>query len=107
MLDSPLPCARRAAGFLVGQRRGHAGGADRSTSALRDAGASGHHRVRGHDGGQLLHVGAAQAMAQYGETAALVVGEPERPVAELGLQRAVLLKDRGKGLGLVSVEPSA
>ena len=52
-------------------------------------------------------MGAAQTMAQYGETAALVVGEPERPVAELGLQRAVLLKDRGEGLGLVSVEPSA
>ena len=56
-------------------------------------------RVRG----QLLQAGAAQ----YGETAALVVGEPERPVAELGPQRAVLLKEIGEGLGLALVEPSA
>ena len=38
-------------------------------------------------------------MAWYGE-AALVVGESERPVVELGPQRAVLLKERGEGLSL-------
>ena len=46
-------------------------------------------------------------MVQYGETAALVVGESERPVVELGPQRAVLLKERGEGLGLALVEPGA
>ena len=46
-------------------------------------------------------------MAEYGEAAALVVGESERPVVELGPQRAVLLKERGEGLGLALVEPSA
>ena len=46
-------------------------------------------------------------MAQYGATAVLVVGESERPVVELGPQRAVLLKERGEGLGLALVEPGA
>ena len=46
-------------------------------------------------------------MAEYGEPAALVVGESERPVVELGPQRAVLLKERGEGLGLALVEPGA
>ena len=45
-------------------------------------------------------------MAWYGE-AALVVGESERPVVELGPQRAVLLKERGEGLSLALVEPGA
>ena len=46
-------------------------------------------------------------MAEYGEPAALVVGESARPVVELGPQRAVLLKERGEGLGLALVEPGA
>ena len=46
-------------------------------------------------------------MAEYGEPAALVVGESERPVVELGPQRAVLLKERGEGLGLALVAPGA
>ena len=46
-------------------------------------------------------------MAEYGEPAALVVGESERPVVDLGPQRAVLLKERGEGLGLALVEPGA
>ena len=46
-------------------------------------------------------------MAWYGEPAALVVGESERPVVELGPQRAVLLKERGEGLSLALVEPGA
>ena len=46
-------------------------------------------------------------MAEYGEPAALVVGESERSVVELGPQRAVLLKERGEGLGLALVEPGA
>ena len=54
-----------------------------------------------------LQAGAAQAMAWYGEPAALVVGESERPVVELGPQRAVLLKERGEGLSLALVEPGA
>ena len=46
-------------------------------------------------------------MAEYGEPAARVVGESERPVVELGPPRAVLLKERGEGLGLALVEPNA
>ena len=36
-------------------------------------------------------------MAKYGEPAALVVGESERPVVELGPQRAVLLRPAPAG----------
>ena len=46
-------------------------------------------------------------MAWYGEPAALVVGESERPVVELGPPRAVLLKERSEGLSLALVEPGA
>ena len=34
----------------------------------------------------------AQAIAEDGEAAALIVGEPELPVTELGPKRAVLLE---------------
>jgi hypothetical protein len=50
---------------------------------------------------------ASEGPALRGEAAALVVGEPSPPAAELLLQDAVLLDQVGDGRGLLAVDPAS
>jgi len=59
------------------------------------------------DDGHVLQSAATESMPKHGEAPALVIGQPQRAVAELGPQRAVLLEQVGKGFGLAFPQPGA
>ena len=62
-------------------------------------------RVGGDKAGHALQAGATQTVTQDGESATLVIGQTERPAAELGPERPVLLEEVVQSGRLAPVEP--
>ena len=62
-------------------------------------------RVGGDKAGHALQAGATQTVTQDGESATLVIGQTERPAAELGPERPVLLEEVVQSGRLAPVKP--